>query len=444
MKIFTNSISFIFLAIFTLSIAGCLKQDLDQPPVTGEAPSIEANTTIAELKAMHTLGNFEEITEDLIIKGTIIADDKSGNWFRSFVIQDETAGIEVRHTVADAYVFYPIGREVFIKCKGLYLGDFANLTQLGGYTFFEDGFNELGGIFDLTKHLFKGTRQNDVEPTVKSINELNLDDVSTLIRINDVGFSPSEVGLTLADAVGNSSLNRNFEPCEGSGAMVLRTSGFSEFAAALVPEGKGDIIGVYSVFGNTPQLYIRSLDDFRFDGAICGDAPPPCEVIVIEELEIDFQAFADGTDIFLPGWTNVALSGSRLWRATEFDGNIYAQATAFNDNSSAMDAWLVTPGFDLSSNKVMTFDAAMAFWNHDGFTVMISTDYDCNVATATWTELDATLPVESDDFHAWIPSGAVDLSGFSGTGHIAFRYQGMGPDIATTSIRIDNLIIEDE
>jgi len=131
-----------------------------------------------------------------------------------------------------------------------------------------------------------------------------------------------------------------------------------------------------------------------------------------------------------------------LWRFKEFDGNVYAQATAFQDTEPEMEAWLITPAINLDNASELSFESAQAFHNHDGLTVLISTDYDGqNINSATWTDLNPILASSSDDFHDWIQSGEIDLSDFNGTGYIAFRYEG-NPNSGTTSYRIDNVTVE--
>ncbi len=79
-------------------------------------------------------------------------------------------------------------------------------------------------------------------------------------------------------------------------------------------------------------------------------------------------------DINLPGWANIAVKGTRLWRAQVFSGNHYAQATSFNDTENEMEAWLITPPITLDEAKKLTFESAKAFWTHDGLTVWVSAE----------------------------------------------------------------------
>ncbi len=270
---------FAFLALL-LSVQACVDDEFDAPPVNGEPPDLSANVTIAELKAQHVLGQFEEISTldafkgrgELILRGVITADDASGNFFRRFVIQDETGAIEVLHTLADASVFYPIGREIFIRLDGLWLGDFAGLTQLGGYTFFEDGFTNLGPVFDLNKHFVKSVKKAVPDPLPLAIFELRDEHLSMLIRLSDVEFIEEDVGQPYADVLGRQSLNRTLQDCSGN-TIVVRTSGFADFAAELTPEGNGSVVGIFSTFNDTRQLLLRTLDDVQLDGERCGGGP---------------------------------------------------------------------------------------------------------------------------------------------------------------------------
>ncbi len=145
----------------------------------------------------------------------------------------------------------------------------------------------------------------------------------------------------------------------------------------------------------------------------------------------------------MEGWANIAVKGTRLWRSKIFSGNVYAQATAHLDAAAEMESWLITPTITLDVAKKITFESAYAFFVHDGLTVWISSNFNgTNVAGATWQQLSPTLAMSSDAQHAFIPSGNIDLSGFSGPVRIGFKYVGSGPGGQTTTFRIDNVKVE--
>ena len=94
-------ITVLFLMLVTVS--SC-KKNFDQPP-TYVDPNIVANTSIATLKAKHLSGGFEAITTDLIISGTVIADDKSGNLYKEIYIKDATGGLDIKLEGTNIYLY---------------------------------------------------------------------------------------------------------------------------------------------------------------------------------------------------------------------------------------------------------------------------------------------------------------------------------------------------
>jgi len=430
------------LLALVLSFSSCVDENFDTPPTSGNDPGLTVTTTIAELKAMHSNGNFETINQDLVIKGTVVADDASGNWYRSFVMQDETGGITLLIDITESYFLYPVGREVYVKLNGLVLGDYNNLIQLGGYVA-SDG--SLGEIVEVTDHLIKSVKKAVPVPKVLTIDQLSIDDVSTLVQFDDVLFLDTTG--TYADAVNQNSLNVDLADCDGN-TVIVRTSGFADFAGASVASGGGTFVGVLSVFRQDFQLLIRDLNDINMSGDRCGVNPGnPCDgvtPVIVSGVDEDFQNGANNDLVMINGWFNVATKGTRTWQFKEFQGNIYAQATAFNDSAPEMETWLVTPLIDMNEAKTLTFETAKAFYTNDGLTAWVSTDFVCDPLQAIWQPLNATLAGQSDNDNDWIPSGDVDLSAFVGQKIvIGFRYQGSGPNAQTGSFRLDNLKIGD-
>lgn len=428
----------LFLPLFALATVfnSCIKEDFDQPPTGGSDPNLTVTTTIAELKAMHTNGQLETIDEDLIIKGIVIADDASGNWYRTFVLQDETAGIEILTDLRDSYVFYPRGREVYVKLKGLVLGDYNNLIQLGGYVASD---LSLGPIVEVTDHLIKSVKKDVPAPKVKTITQLTMADVSTLITLEGVQFAAADTAFTFADAINQDALNRNLVDCNQKEVLV-RTSGFANFAGANVPNGNGTFTGVLSVYRNDFQFLFRDLDDLQMSGDRCGPGSGPCNPVTVDGVEEDFESGVNNDPVQLYGWTNIAVKGSRSWQFKEFSGNVYAQATAYNDSSPEMETWLVTPIIDLKEPLKLSFETAKAFYTHNGLTAWISTDFQCNPIEATWQPLSgATLAGQNSTDNEWVFSGEIDLTALVGQKiAIGFKYVGNGSS-QTGTFRVDNL-----
>jgi hypothetical protein len=434
-------VSLMLMASVSILISSCIQENFDQPPTNGSDPGITPNITIKALKSKYTPGKLQVITEDLILKGTIIADDASGNWYRTFVVQDETGGIEVLINIADSYVYYPAGREVYIKLKNLVLGDYNNLIQLGGFIQ-ED--NSLGPIIDINGHLIKSVKKGLPAPKVKKITELTLDDVSTLVQIKDVQFISADTIRTFADAVTKTAYNRTLEDCNKK-TVLVRTSGYATFAGTKLPKGNGTFTGVLSIYRSDLQFLVRDVNDLSMSGARC--VFNPCAGTTITEVQTLNESFTSGSnnaDILLTGWGNKAVKGSRKWIYKLFDGNVYAQSTAFNDSAPEMESWLITPGIKLTVPKLLTFETAMAFWTHDGLSVWISNNYVCDPTLATWQPVNCKIAAKTDTEHTFIPSGTIDLSGYTGTVFIGFKYVGSNSQVKTSTYRVDNVVVKNK
>jgi hypothetical protein len=413
------SLSVIIALLGIFAFPACVDLEFDAPP---PAPPCEwqVTNTIAELKARYT-GTEWLIDEPIIIEGVVVADDSSGNFYRALVIQDATAGIELRFAGTDLYNDYPIGRKMYVNCEGLLLSNYNGVLQLG----------EIQEAL-VEDHICRGPKNQVVEPTVVSIADLNASHIHTLIRLEDVQFDDGSAGLTYADGINLQSVNLMIGECDGENTIILRSSGYADFATAVTPTGSGSITAVYSVFQSDQQLFIRNTRDVQMPNARC-DKP----------LNETFSGAVNNQDLSLAGWLNVAVKGTRLWRGGTFSGNNFAQATAFQDTNAEMETWLVTPPINLDTPKRLSFESAQAFFTHNGLSVLISTDFSGNVGTATWTPLSCTLATSSDANYDWVPSGPVDLSAFSGTGHIAFRYVG-NKTSQTTTFRLDNVKVEEQ
>lgn len=252
----------------------CVDLEFDEPPAGGEDPNLPVNITIAELKSRHTLEQYEEITDDVTFQGLVISNDAAGNFFKQLVIQDATGGIEMRIEMTDLNNLYPVGRKVYVKAKGLWLGDYNGLIQLGAGEGVDDqGRPELIRIPEslIDQYIVGATYGNDVTPKTLTIDDLtfNAQDslVSTLVRFEGMQFIAADAGEIYA--VFEVNTNRELENCSNQ-RLILRTSGYSSFASDSTPLLNGTITGILSIFIDTYQLTIRDLDDVAMEGERCG------------------------------------------------------------------------------------------------------------------------------------------------------------------------------
>jgi len=377
-------------------------RDLEDVAMEGDRCMGMGVVTIASLQNQFASGT-TSITGGTI-RGTVISDVSTANVTgRNAYVQDASGGIVVRFSANHSFT---LGSQLDIDVTGGTLGEFNGLLQVDG--------------IDLAAAGVSG-QPGDVTPREATVAEVLANAQaweSTLVRIKDVVFGDNTV------------YNGSVTVTDATGSMVMFTRSQASFANTALPTETVTLTAIVSEF-NAPQLIIRNLNDVSGGGTGSTD------------LNESFDAGANNTDITFTGWANIAVKGTRLWRTQVFSGNHYAQATAFNDTAEEMEAWLITPPIELDVPKKVSFESAYGFYVHDGLSVWIATDFDgTNVATANWQPLGGTLAQSTDTEHAFIPSGDVDLSSFSGTVRIGFKYVGSGPGGQTTSWRVDNIKVE--
>lgn len=307
----------LLIAAVTVLNTSCKKQ-FDQPPVEAPVTNITANTTIAQLKARHTVrGAFDKIDSgsDIIIRGIVTGDDRTGNLYKQMVIQDSTGGLYVLIDLNSYYNSFPIGREVFIKCNGLYLSDYAGLIQLGGGVVTGTR-PELADIpaAKVNSVMFKGTLNNVVTPKTVTVDQLGTDMqnkyIATLVKLEAYRFAPADLGKTFASAGVTSPSAASFDlyRCDdlANSSIEIRTSNYCTFASTPLPTGIGAVTAIYTIFAGSfstsKQLTIRTPDEVEFTGTDCVIPPPTGTLRDISAMR---QLYAVGATVPVPDDTKI-------------------------------------------------------------------------------------------------------------------------------------------
>lgn len=393
------------LAIATL-FAAC-KKDPDSPP----ANTLDQSKviTIDSLRAMQqsvSPGGIS-IDEGMMTFAIVTMDESSGNIYKNLYIQDHTGGIQVRLTSASDFA---VGDSLRINLSGGYLSEYNGTIQLDS--------------IDPDVDIIRQSQGHPITPTVKTADEITLEDEGLLIKVTDVQFIASDLNTTYADAINQASVNRTIEGC-GSGAnLLVRTSGFAEFAGDTVAQGKGSFTAIVGRFGSDLQLLIRDPQEINMSGTRCAGT------ILLKDFE--------DQDPTSGGWSSVVVVGTTNW-TTNGQGHTseYGQITNFNSGNTAAECWLISPSIDLSSSTTPSMSFLNAYnYSGDPLQLLVSTDYpgSGNPNSATWTDLSSMVNWSAGGW-AWENSGSIDLSAFTVNGvRIALKYTGTNTSGSTWEI----------
>ncbi len=233
---FVNSM---FLA--AVLFAGCGYNDFGELKVP-DHEVVTPNTTIGFITSQYD-GTPLNIDDDIILAGSVTANDLGNNFYRTFVIQDATGAVEVRAGMFDLHNIFPYGRCVAIKARGLVLDGYNGVPQLALRSV--DGLpGYISNRYYPGSYFWPQKEYEDVVPAVACIAELAEDKCGMLVRIDGLTFVPGEPEgryITWADA-GTTSY-RLFR--DGAGAEItVVTSGFADFADGEVPRGRVSLVGI--------------------------------------------------------------------------------------------------------------------------------------------------------------------------------------------------------
>lgn len=426
MKRILSLLAFGFLVAFTTY--SCVDKTFDEPPYSTNDPNIQTNSDIKSIKSLFKFEGFVQITEDKVFSAVVIANDSTGNFYKKIIVQDATGGLEILLDAKEMYTKFPVGRRVFIKAKGLYLGDYNGVIQLG-YLPVEGAVIAIP-FKDVDNFIVGGSLNNVVTPKTLQLGSYTDDDVNTLVKFENVEFDKGSALTTFADGVYKNDASRTLINCTDS-SLIIRTSGYAKFAGDPVPKKNGTFVCVLGKYNTEYQGYIRSLKDINFTNTRCtGD---------VENIAL-YKDFNDKS-VTSGGWKIKNVIGNITWTAVTRSTRTYGNITNYvGGANNQCDTWLISPQVDISTLEYPSLNFVSACnYNGDNIEVYVTQNYDGTSLPDdnNWTLLDATI---SSGGWVWTDSGIIDLSPYKSKKiYVAFRY--LGSATAGKTWEIDDISI---
>ncbi len=257
--------AYILLFAFALTLSGCSGgwKPVDRGDFTpaGILPNADLS-----LLADHWYGEPVAIRQDLVFAGTVTANDGSGNFFRSFIVDDGTGAVEVKAGFYDLHNLYPVGRRVVIRALGLALGEYNGVMQLGaainGYSSYR--VEEFGTAVMLDRHVVRDTVSAPPAAIPCSAAALDGIDAGRLVEMGPLRSAADapECWAVEEDTVYSSYAVVCFSDAAGDTVRVA-TSRYADFAAERVPRGDVMLTGIVlrGTFGGHAHTTVIKLRD---------------------------------------------------------------------------------------------------------------------------------------------------------------------------------------
>lgn len=364
--------------------------------------------TVAEVKQLFNGTTTSQITSDIVLKAQVTANDETGNLFKYIYVEDATGGIRISINKTSLFLDprFRVGKEISIKLKNLYIGQFAKEIQLGAL------FNGNVGQIE-EKDIFKvffdsNNPATPVVATEKKIGDLTFADVGKWIKIKDVQFLSAEIGNSYAVVFPS---NRTLEDCAGK-TILVRTSNRAAFAGEEIDDGKGDIYAILSVFNNDYQLILPKQSNADLDGPRC-DGALPSKLLFSDKFSGTLET----------NWTVFNKAGTQVWTTSDqgSGNNFYA---VMNGQGETNEDWLVSKEISLSGyNKyTVSYLTDGNGSNQNLIQFLITDSYTGDPATTTWTTLNGKIDTVLSGF-GFDSSKRVSITNFANKKvRIAVRY----------------------
>lgn len=438
-----KKIKFIALAFLALTLGSCMGDGYADPDLTEKVPAApygnnslrEKNViSIADLKTqfatiINSDNGYKQIEKDMMIKAVVTGNDVSGNIYNQVSVQDASGAIIIAINGSGLSGYLPVGQEILVNLKGLYIGSYKKLPQIGGVnTKLSDGSLGMGKIERaIWNEHFKILNPGEADASTVVPEEFDL------TKLTDAAYMDANVGklMTLkkvkfASANGTNvwapdDTNTSLELIDAetgkrisSSDLVVRNSGYSKFANEVVPQGVFDITGIFTRYNNTWQIVLRSTDDLK--QVVLAYLSEPFDASQ-GNFTIDNIKLADGVE-FVWKWASAAYG---------------MKASGYvNGSKQELQSRLKSPAIDLKSAKSakLMFDQTINFASDikQECKVQISTD------GKTWTDLDVQgYPAgNSWDFVA----STADLTKYCGkTIYIGFLYSSTPTSAPTWEVK---------
>lgn len=433
-------------SLMCLILFSC-KKEFDTPPVTEANDG--ARVSIAQIKARYSTNISYRFVSDSNLYCVVTADEVSGNLYKDIYVRDASGALHVK--LKESGGLY-IGDSIRINLKGCTLNEYNRLIQLDSV--------------DTGKSIVKLASGLNPKPLVMTIAQINANTAATnsvqskLIRIENIEFIEADRNKTYADAAGLQSKNLTITSCSGQ-TLVIRTSGYSNFASQFSPSGNGYLTAIISQYGDKAgdmQLILRSSTEINMGGALCTATTAPTQTFVlgnpVASINENFSSqTSTNNPIVLNGWINTDEKGTRTWYADVNAGNYRAKATSYLAGDAENKIWLISPPINASATPTLSFKSAMAYavsGHPNPFTVWISKSFNGTNLTAanTWTAITSgtIAPLTGTNFN-WVSSGTINLStylpaGYTSTYFIGFKYYGNKTSGYTTNYYVDDILIQ--
>lgn len=204
----------------------------------GEEPE-PATATIAQLRQLYA-GTTFVIATDVVVSGRVNTSDAEENFYRTFCVEEDGAGLEVMAGIDHLHNDFPTGCLVTLRLKGLTVAESRGVLQVGRPPAAGSGYatDYIGSQPALAAVLVRsGESLNAPAPALRRIPELTPALCGTLIRIDGLRYTPEDLSASTWSGY------KRFADSDGN-TVYTYVRPYARFADADVPAGTVSLTGI--------------------------------------------------------------------------------------------------------------------------------------------------------------------------------------------------------
>lgn len=257
----------IFVLALAALLSGCYN-DFSGSDIEPQVVTPAVNESLQTL--VESSGDVPQMIErEVVVAGRVIANDRSGNFYRTIIIDDGTAAVSVKVNLYDLHNLYRLGQRIVVACNGLAMAREQGIVTLGSGI---DAWSthRVDGIAlrsEADRHLFRLADIADQLPAVVVLDELSAESRGRLVRINNLTLSPhTPPDATWAESVEDnpySSVTARYFYADDGDSLAVVTSAYADFAARLIPTEPLSLTGIVmqGASGTPKSAYSLKLRD---------------------------------------------------------------------------------------------------------------------------------------------------------------------------------------
>ena len=217
-------------------LVGCYNA-ADESHIVVPLPS--PTTTIKSLKERIVGTRPMRIEQDIVVVGRIISSDRDENFYRSIVVDDGTAAIEVMMGITPLAADYPEGLEVALCLEGCYIAYQRGVavvgTEAAEYESYDVGY--LASREAVDRVVVRGSSVEVQSPRNVTVAELQYADCGRLMRVDGLHVVGSTSIDTLAGDVLSDARWRGYALFKNDvgDSIAVYTRDYARFAEDAIP-----------------------------------------------------------------------------------------------------------------------------------------------------------------------------------------------------------------